>query len=226
MTKHLIRPGTQVECAVRIDEGKQEIDLRNALVYDSLDNKIILSDTDPQLLRSYVGKRIAATYIDRSNKTRMGVSGKINKILKNYKLSSSQTVRAIILTRLSDLKKFNLRFAFRVSPPDDYNIKLSAHFNERVEISDISALGIRFRHKKIRNYKLDQKIRFHLKTKKKFFELYGRVVRIAPIRTIRLQDQELVAVRLQDLDKKLEDSLAITVRKIERHIAFNNMLGL
>jgi len=84
MTKHLIRPGTQVECAVRIDEGKQEIDLRNALVYDSLDNKIILSDTDPQLLRSYVGKRIAATYIDRSNKTRMGVSGKINKILKNY----------------------------------------------------------------------------------------------------------------------------------------------
>jgi hypothetical protein len=100
---NLIRPGTKVECAVTIDEANKKIDVRQALIYDSLEDEIIMSQTTPELLPSSVGNRIAITYIEGKDDVRKGFSGKVNKIITDYKLSSSQTVPAIVLTELSPI---------------------------------------------------------------------------------------------------------------------------
>ena len=219
----LIRPGTKAECAVRVDEKTQEIDIRQAVIYDCLDDEIIISQTDPQLLPSFAGEKIAITYIDGKDNVRRGFSGKINKIINDYQLSSSQTVTAVVLTDFSDLKEYNIRLLYRVRPTEESDIRLSTSDDETLDIIDISASGVKFRHSQSWKFKIDQEIKLYLRLHGKPYEISGRVVRKDYSRLTR--KPEFVAVRFLDLSKHLEDELVRTVREIERHIRFEHMLS-
>lgn len=219
---NLIRPGTKVECAVKIDEVNEEIDVRQAVIYDSFEDEIIMSQTTPELLSPFAGKRIAVTYIEGKDNVRKGLSGKVNKIIKDYKLSSSQTVPAIVLTELSDLKEYNIRLLYRVRPPEESDIKLSTSDNEMLEIVDISVSGVKFCHSQSWKLKVNQEIKLCLKLHDEPHEVSARVVRKEEGQHTR--KVEYVAVQFLGLSKHSEDELAKTVREIERNIRFKKML--
>ena len=217
---YLIKPGTQVECAVRIDEEKELIDVRTALIYNAFDSKIIMSQTSPELLPSNVGSIITVTYIYKKENKRRGLNCKVEKIIKDYKLTSSQSVPAVILKGLSDLKDNNLRLAYRVKPPEDYDIKLLGTNNEVFEIVDISATGVKFMHFSEKQFKDNQILKLRLLLHNISYEIKARVIRKDQHTGIRLKELEYVSVQFQEFDKKIQDKLVRAIREMERQIRF------
>lgn len=223
MAASKIRPGMNVDCAITIDENKDILDVRKATIYDASSSKIIISQTSPELLPSNVGNKIAVTYVDSSQDVRMGKSGVIISLIKDYHLSSSQIVNAAILTGFSGIKKFNLRFAYRLRPSDGFGIRLLLNGDTEVDIIDLSALGVRFRHEKLRDFSYGQKIHFHLSTKQKSYKLNAVVVRKNDCTESSNKIVEHVAVRFTDLNGRVEDELNMLIREIERKSVFKQM---
>ncbi len=221
MADNLLRPGIRAECVISLDEQRNKVDVRNVMVYDSSAEELVISQTSPRLLPSIVGKRIAVTYVDHNVNVRYGVTGKVEKIIKNYRLSSSQTVAAVILTELSLLKEYNIRMSYRVRSSEDSPVILTTNYDEQLEIIDISASGVKFAHKKIREFKKDQVITLLLRLQIKTHEVKARVVRKEQGKGIR--DIEFVAVQFLNISKKLEDQLARKVREIERQNRYKQM---
>ncbi|MCP4715041.1 MAG: PilZ domain-containing protein [Deltaproteobacteria bacterium] len=221
--KAMIRPGLSVDCAVRVDEQNNVIDVRKATVYDALEKVMILSQPSPRLLPSYVGKRIGITYIDEKTHLRMGQSGKIDKIIKDYVLAKAHNVEAVFLEGLSELKQYNLRFAYRVRPPEDFEVNLYSHTRELLEIIDVSALGVKFSHSMEQKYEIDQSIKLYLGYEQVFHELKGRVVRKESGIGATLKKFEYVAVQFLDLDTHIEEELRRMIRGIERKISYKRL---
>ncbi len=222
---YLIKPGTSIECAVKLDTVKEEIEIRSAMIYDASGDGIIMSQTTPKLLPSNVGKRIALTCLDSEKNIRMGLSATIERIIKDYKLASANAVQAVILTEMSDLQKFNLRFSFRVKPPEDSGLRLYTSRKELQEIVDISAGGVKFAHGALGKYEINQIIKLYVQLNSKLFEVKAQVLRIEPSMGIGLRKVEFIAVQFLDKSRELEGTLSRTVREIERNIRFRQMFA-
>ena len=220
-----IRPGMRVECAMRVDETTEKIIIRKSIVYDVLDNSIILSQTSPSLTASCTGTKIAVTHVNKSRNLRFGISGTIKDIIKNYRLSSTQTAEAVCVDDISRARRFNMRLAFRVTIPDDYTASLVSGHGDTLAISDLSATGIRFSHMHEHTFRTGQTIKLLLTVNDNRYELSATVVRVVPGRGIRTKRMEIVAAEFSGLSTLQEDRLAREVREIERHLAFKNMLG-
>ncbi len=218
-----IRPGLSIDCAVNIDEDHNRIDVRRATIYDTYDTTIIISQTSPSLVRSCVGRRIALTFISREDYSRKGVSAKIDHFIESYQLSKSQKVEAIFLTEVSELKGYNLRFAYRVRPPADCEVTLYSSHKDKLKVIDVSALGVKFEHSTKHTYEVNQQLKLYLGFQKEFFELNARVVRKDGGVGVQLQEFEHIAVQFIDLDYHIEEALRKMVRTIERKIAAKRM---
>jgi len=225
MNEDVIKPGMNVDCAIELDDRNESLEIRKGLVYDVTAKNIILSQTTPAMLSSTTGKRIAVTYIRKTDNTRIGVSAKVDKIIKHYKLSHDRTVPAVILSYSSQVRKYNLRFAFRVSPPKNYNIKLALANDDVVDIIDISASGVRFAHKRLGKFDIDQEITMTLSLNDKLYTIRGRVVRRDQDISITLKKIEYVAVQFLELEESVSDDLVRAVREIERKIAYKQLFS-
>ena len=219
----MITPGTQVECAIGLDEDKELIDVRSALIYNVIESKIIMSQTSPELSPSSVGNTINVTYFNKRENKRLGMNCKVEEIIKDYKLASSQPVPAVILTGLSDVKEFNLRLAYRIRPPDDYDIKLYGPNNKLLEIVDISATGARFRHFSKHQFKVDQTLMLRLRLNSISYDIKARVVREEQYTGFGQKEFIYVAVHFEVSDKDMQDTLVRAIREMERLIRFKDL---
>lgn len=213
--KAYIRPGMNVDCLVEVSEQKRELDVRKSQVYELDDKVMIISQTTPPILPSFKGRGIDVTYVNDKDGMRIGISGKISRIVDDYKLSSSEKVGAVFLSNLTEEKQHNLRFAFRVRPPQTHKLILYNSQKETLEIVNISATGVRFSHDMTREYKVGQKINMYLDHEQVFYELKGRVVRKKLGRSEGRDKIEYVSVQFFDLDYRVEEKLYKIVRKIE-----------
>lgn len=210
-----IKPGMNVDCVVKLNEDKKVIDVRKATVFD-LDNKImIISQATPAIPPSFKGHRITITHVNKEDNIRIGLSGKIFRIVDDYMLSSSERVGAIYLSDLSEEKKDNMRFAYRVRPPENCGLTLYNSQQEPLEVIDISGLGVRFSHNLTREYKVDQELKLYLGFDQVFYELKARVVRKDAGAGAQLNKFEYVAVQFLDLDYRTAEELYRIVRKID-----------
>ena len=221
--KAYIRPGTNVDCVVEVSEQKSELDVRKSQVYEHSDKVMIISQTTPPILPSFKGRRIAVTYMNDNVSMRLSISGKIFRIVGDYKLSSSEKAMAVFLSDLSEEKQHNLRFAFRVRPPETYKLILYNSQKETLGIVDISATGVRFSHEMTREYKVGQQMKMYLGHEQAFYELKGLVVRKAFGKSEKGNKIEHVAVRFLDLDYRVEEELYRIVRNIDRQKRLNTL---
>ncbi|MBW2036578.1 MAG: PilZ domain-containing protein [Deltaproteobacteria bacterium] len=219
-----IAPGLNVDVIVDLSWLKETIDVRRATVYDVVGERIVLSQTSPPISKRYLGNRVIITLVrqEREGPVRYGVTAVPTEIIKDYRLSRSQTTQAIVMIRQPGLERFNLRMFYRVDLPSDSNMAIRLK-REKVNIIDISIGGAKFTYKKMHSLKPGEIIRLDLEIEEKSFDVEARVVRILPVMGRMSRELETIAVQFLGLDRKIKDLLSRKIRYIERETRYREM---
>ncbi|MDR1486656.1 MAG: PilZ domain-containing protein [Deltaproteobacteria bacterium] len=144
----LLKPNTRIDLILDIDLINDRIDVRNGVVYDITDHNVIISQTDPLMTRSMVGRELQVTFVGyepiSGEILRWGWNGKITKIDK-YQLNQTETVQAIYLTAplAGDITETNARMDYRLTIVSNDHISIQTHPSfGRVVLFDFSAGGV------------------------------------------------------------------------------------
>jgi hypothetical protein len=220
-----VQPGSNIDLVVNVDFAREVIDVRRSLVYDIIEKRIVLSQTNPPVTNKHIGKKFAITYLAKKDddRVRYGFYGKVMEVLREYELSSSDTVMAIAIDQETDPAEFNVRMYFRVKPGRDSNVSLSIK-GEKVNIVDISIGGAKITHLKELHIEPLTTIRGILSMDGEDFDVKTKVLRVwEPPGSKKADNLEFMAVKFLDLNKELEDILGKKISQIERATRFKEM---
>ena len=213
-----IRPGMSVNVVLNVDVDEEIADVRNAVVYDVDGVEIILSQTNPPFTKYYIGTEITVTYLvkRKESPSRIGFSGKVINILNDYSLHSSKTVQAINIVRKSELKTYDLRMHYRVSPKSNSGIHLYVG-GEEVNLLDISMGGARFCHPRDNPIEPGVMIKMILTVDLERFDIEAKTVNVwYPSEAGSRADLEYVSLQFSKLDKKCSHLLSGKILTIQR----------
>jgi len=137
-----IRPGQAVEFMYYADYAKDHIRIMRSVIYDVLDEKLILSQPQSTVLISGLKKEILVTYLTgkQGQTVRFGFSAIIVDFMKRYELASGQLVPAIVIEQTSAAERINIRLHFRLKAPSGSGLTLSTG-NRKLNLIDISVGG-------------------------------------------------------------------------------------
>lgn len=214
----LVRPGSKADIVVNIDYMKEVIDVRRSVIYDLIDENIILSQTTPPISSLYIDKDVAVTYLVRENNehVRYGVYGKVVELLKDYELASSDTVPALVIRKNGEPEKYNVRMHFRVKLGLDRDLALSLE-GESVNIVDISIGGVKINHRTNFNMQPRTLTKGILTIDGEDFVFQARVMRVWKTPASKKADSmEFMALKFISLNIRLENILGKKIREIER----------
>ena len=147
----ILRPQTQLELIFDVDLINDFIDVRTATVLDLTPEYIIITQSEPPIVKSMVGRSPEATFVRRDPVTgdiiRWGWRAQIKEIIPNYKLrpEDSQTMIALSISRpaAGGLTETNARMDYRLNINDDRKISIQTHPSfGRVTLLDFSAGGV------------------------------------------------------------------------------------
>jgi hypothetical protein len=172
-----IRPGVTADVIFEGDETKQQIPRMQSMVYSVEGKCVLLSQTTPLISNAWLGKRLLVTFLEANEGTslRYGFWGRL-KGLKNYELTPSQLVPALVLEQETEPRKYNLRMDFRIKPV--INKGLGAFFQGTpVTIVDISVGGIRISTKTDLSLKVHDTIKLTIGVDDAKFDVEGKVIR-------------------------------------------------
>jgi hypothetical protein len=213
-----IRPGMSVNVVLNVDVDEEIADVRNAVVYDVDGVEIILSQTNPPFTKYYIGTEITVTYLvkRKESPSRIGFSGKVINILNDYSLHSSKTVQAINIVRKSELKTYDLRMHYRVSPKSNSGIHLYVG-GEEVNLLDISMGGARLCHPRDNPIEPGVMIKMILTVDLERFDIEAKTVNVwYPSEAGSRADLEYVSLQFSKLDKKCSHLLSGKILTIQR----------
>ena len=144
----LLKPNTRIDLILDIDLINDRIDVRNGVVYDITDHHVIISQTDPVMTRSVIGREIQVTFVGREPISgeilRWGWSGRVTKIDK-FLLNNTEAVPAIYLTVpvTGEISETNARMDYRLNIVSNDHISIQTHPSfGRVVLFDFSAGGV------------------------------------------------------------------------------------
>lgn len=207
-----------VNIIAHVDMGKEMTDVRNAMVYDIEGDRIIISQTSPPFTKYYIGREITVTYLIKEKDTlsRIGFSGKVDKILDDYNLYSTNTVQAVSIIRQTGLTPCDLRMHYRVMPKSASGIDLFLG-DERANLIDISLGGARFCHVKGNPMEVGTMIHITLTLDRQRFNIEAKAVNVRrPYDDKRRSDLEYVSVQFFKLDKICSHLLSGKILAIQR----------
>ncbi|HYA13828.1 MAG TPA: PilZ domain-containing protein [Syntrophales bacterium] len=213
-----IRPGMSVNIVLNVDIDKETSDVRNAVVYDVDGKGIVLSQTNPPFTKYHIGIGITITYLlkKKEGPSRIGFSGKVSGIINDYNLYSSETVQAINIVRESELKVYDLRMHYRVSPKSDAGINIYVG-DEKVNLLDISLGGARFCHSIDKPIEPGVMIKMILTIDWERFDIEAKSVNVwYPSEIGRRADLEYVSIQFFKMDKKCSHLLSGKILAIQR----------
>jgi glutaredoxin-related protein len=213
-----IRPGMSVNIIINVDIDKEIADVRNAVVYDVDGVGIVLSQTNPPFTKYHIGTEITVTYLVKRKEapSRIGFSGKVINILNDYSLHSSKTVQAINIVRESELKVYDLRMHYRVSPKSNSGIHLYVG-GEKLNLLDISMGGARFCHPRDNPIEPGVMIKMILTLDLERFDIEAKSVNVwYPPDAGRRADLEYVSVHFFKMDKRCSHLLSGKILTIQR----------
>ena len=215
------KPGLNVNIIFTLDIEKETADVRGAIIYDITGRDVILSQTNPPITERHIGKDISVTYLikEKSDAARYGFHGKIVNIIKDYNLSSSKTVSAILVERDTASITYDLRMHYRVRPKSN-DASIAVYLgNEKVTLIDISIGGARFCHKKDCPVETGKIIKVFLFIDGHRFPLDARVASSwLPSNAGRQPDLEHLRLQFLNMDKKCSRLLNGKILAIQREI--------
>ncbi|MFB3925126.1 MAG: PilZ domain-containing protein [Syntrophales bacterium] len=219
-----IRPGTHVDMIISIDYEKETADVRRSVVYEIINERqFIISQTDPPLAGYHIGRDMAVTFLARGEKgpVRPGFSAKLTGIIKDYKLSSGESVQALAMTRNSGKNNaglYNLRMLHRVKPVAGSDLEITI-MGTQANLIDISISGARISFKAdslTESVEAGRIVDIAVRVNRESFRLKARVVRMWHIPGEA--HLRFAAVHFVDADKRLNYLLGGKVLEIERKI--------
>jgi hypothetical protein len=213
-----IRPGSGVDCIVNIDLIKETIDVRRAIIYDIEADRYILSQTTPTLKSYNLGKRIFITYLSHQQNQfiRFGFSGRVLDIVRDYPLSSSQTVHAVIAKKNSGFDSYDLRMHYRLKPGADCPFSLEMD-TQSIHLLNISLGGSMFSHDNTRPMEPSQLITVIYRNEEGTkYPIMAKVKRVSPPADAGLSNLEYVAVQFTNKGIELTRSLSLALLQAQR----------
>lgn len=219
-----ISPGSNVDIVVDFDRSEETIDVRSTTVYDLDDQRIILSQTSPPIATCDIGRRVKVAYLvtEKDGPARYCVTARLAEIVRDYKLSGSETAEAIVLIQESAHERFNLRLFYRLEPPTDSGLTLFLG-EEKVNILDVSIGGAKFTHRKDHPVKPNEMLKLILQVGEESFDVEAQVVRVLPVSGRMAKKLESVAVQFLNLDMNIKDLLSKKIRDIEREMRYREI---
>ncbi len=128
----IFKPGKSIEVVFDIDSFAPIV--RSSIIYECnyTASQMIISQAQPQILPSFSQKQVDITALveeELGRKFRSGIKCKIAKFLKEYRLARDNISSAILIKYTPELKKVNIRSAFRLEPNEKYKVEAKLLFD-------------------------------------------------------------------------------------------------
>lgn len=144
-----LRPQAKIDLVVTMDLMRDKIDVRSGIVYEVEDNRVILSQTDPPVLKSFSGNPVHATFLvtrPGSPPRRWGYDTTILDVVADYRLRRDDPITqpaVFIGAPRGEFIESNVRldYRIRVAPRDGLMVKIRGTTG-RVTIIDLSVGGL------------------------------------------------------------------------------------
>jgi hypothetical protein len=209
-----LKPGLSLSLVVNTNIIREINDIRPSMLHDISGQKLILAQTDPRLITSYLNKIIIISFLaeEKGNPVRYGFQAKIINFIKEYQLSSSRTAPAIEVLQETVPERYNLRMFYRIQPPSDYGLQIFI-YNQPMGIIDISIGGA------IVSATRSQDREFNFET--------GRTIKL----TLTLDDQDfnleaqIKRITSPEDQKWSRDLIFIALQFSERTLELDRVLG-
>ena len=147
----ILRPQTRLDLIFDVDLINDYIDVRSAMVQDITPNHIIISQSDPPILKSMVGRSLEATFVRRdpvsTEMVRWGWRCQVLEIMPNFKIrpedENAFPAVALSIPQAGGLTETNARMDYRLSITSEKKITIQTHPSfGRVTLLDFSAGGV------------------------------------------------------------------------------------
>jgi len=139
----------KVDLVVSLDTIEEFIDVRAATVMEIREQQIILSQTDPAVPISMIGREIEATFLISDESTRApkrwGYRTKVLEISPNYCPKEKTESFPVLVIGGPDesLRETSLRFHHRIRPPFESHISIQIHsYPGEISLLDFSSGGM------------------------------------------------------------------------------------
>jgi hypothetical protein len=200
------------------DAATGQVQVANSVVYDIAGGKAVLAQTDPPIHSSMVQKELVVTYVVREEKgtVRYGLSVGVIEFLEDYRLASSEKVRAFRVSLKTDPEPYNIRMYFRAEPSSRSNISMTVD-GKQVTVIDLSLGGAKFSHDKRLVLVHYETVHFVLAMDGISLNIEGRVLRTWGGGDERLKNGLMFAsAEFRNMDRAVEDRLYRKLIEIER----------
>jgi c-di-GMP-binding flagellar brake protein YcgR len=221
-----IRPGLSIRIVVDINHIKETTDVRNSIIFDIVEKKLIVAQTDPQILKNKINNTISVTYLAKEDReaVRYGFDATVVDIVKDYELSANNRTQAVILLKKSNPVEYNLRFFFRAQPPANSGISMSIH-EKPVNILDISIGGAKISHNRELKLESGQTLELKLSIDGAPFNINATVVRTWRPREERMvKSLEFVALEFINTNMQFKNMLGKKIISIQRELRSKEIL--
>ncbi|MCX5813000.1 MAG: PilZ domain-containing protein [Proteobacteria bacterium] len=222
----IIRPGLRLKIVVDINHIKETNDVRNSIIFDVIEKKLLIAQTEPPILKSRINKAIILTYLTKENKedVRYGFEASIVDLVNNYELSADNITQAVILLSKTNPVQYNLRFFFRAEPPSNSGLDLSI-YRKPVNILDISIGGAKISHHRELKLEPGRILDIKLSIDGAVFDLNAVVVRTwDPKEGKMVKSLEFVALEFINTSMQLKNILGKKIISIQRELRSREIL--
>lgn len=148
----MLRPQTRLDLILDVDLLNDFIDVRTTNVLEINAQSIIISQPDPPVFKSMIGRNMEATFVKRdpvsSEMVRWGWRAEITDLISNYKVraddeNSAQVVSLSRPLENQGLSPTNARMDYRLAIRSDTKISIQTHPSfGRISLLDFSAGGM------------------------------------------------------------------------------------
>lgn len=223
-----IRPGLIIKVILDGEEISKTSEARGSIIYDIIDSEVIISQTEPPISESRLDQIAIITFITREkgHRQRYMFRVKIVGFLKRYRLSSTETVHAIKLLRISKPEPYNMRMSYRVELPDDSGIEMFI-YGVKVSIIDISLGGARVSHNKTYSFDVGGIIKVTFIIDREMYEIDALIVRKWLPQDKRFHDTlEFMALEFPSIGVKLQNILSRKILEIQRAMRYKELFNV
>jgi hypothetical protein len=221
-----IRPGLPVKIVVDINHVNETNDVRNSIIFDIIEKKLVIAQTEPPILKSRINKTVVLTYLTKEKRevVRYGFDASIVDLTNNYELSAYNMTQAVILLRKTNPVQYNLRFFFRAEPPSNSGINISI-YRKPVNMLDISIGGAKISHNRELELEPGRILDIKLSIDNVVFDLNAVVVRTwAPREEKMIKSLEFVALEFINTSIHLKNILGKKIISIQRELRSKEIL--
>jgi c-di-GMP-binding flagellar brake protein YcgR len=221
-----IRPGLPVKIVMNTDNIKEISDVRNSIIFDIVENKLIIAQTEPPVLKSRINKPVVLTYIVKENKedVRYGFDADIINLTNDYELSADNKTPAVILLKKANPKPYNLRFFFRIDSTSNNGIDISI-YRKPVNLIDISIGGAKISHNRELKLEPGRIIDIKLSIDGTVFDLNATIIRAwEPNEKTRVKSLEFVALEFINTSMQFKNMLGKKIFDIQRELRSKEIL--